>query len=382
MSTLSLKSFDKSHNLYEKVTSYGMPNTKTEQYRNFPIKSILKREYIFQNQQCTQGKEGTKLLIENGSIREYPRGVKISFDKAFAVDEEHFDVLYFASHILSELVISIEISEDIEFDIEHIFSQKEILLTYRLAIKVLPNIQVSIFESFRMKNSENSFFLYGLDISVGENTTMVWIRSENRGEKETSLIGTHSIYVAKQAILELKTFDYGSANSLHIYKIDLQNYALLDAGHLLLASAYAKRGNVVQINHKQEYSKSIQEARSILQDNATGIFDAKICVERGAPYSNASQNSKAILLTEHARMYAKPQLEIYIDELHASHGSSIGTLNEEALFYLCSRGIRMDTARSILVLAFANCLIDTLKNKVQKEKIHIAFELLLQKDLL
>lgn len=377
MSILSLDYFDTKHPLYNTLEKFGMPHSKTEQYKNFPIKAVFSREYIFKPLECLRMKEGKNLVIENGVVREYPKGVNVFFNKEFDVDEEHFDALYFASHILAPVVIYVEIQEDIKFEVLHIFNEKETLLSYRIVFKVTQNIRVDIFESFHMKGTLNSFFLYGIDALIEDNATLVWIRDELRSEDEASLVGTHNYKVSKQSALELKTFDYGSASSLHLYKIDLEDYAWADAGHLLLASKQARRGNVVQINHNKPYAKSVQEARSILKDTATGIFDAKICVKKEAPYSNASQNSKAILLDEHAHMYAKPQLEIYVDELEASHGSSIGTLDEEALFYLCSRGIEFEVARTMLVLSFANRLINTVKDKEYAQKIHNTFEFLL-----
>ena len=377
MSTLSLDSFDVNHPLYKKIETFGIPHAKTEQYRNFPIKGILEREYDFKQLEFTKMKEGEKLVIENGIVVEYPKGVKVLLDETFQADEEHYDVLYFASHALAKRVIYVEVVEDLKFEIEHIFKETETLLLYRIVMKVNSNSRVEVYENFVTQESKDSFFLYGVDVMVEDDSTVLWIRNENRKENEAGVVGIHNYSVAKQGALELKTFDYGGANSLHLYKVDLEDYAWLDASHLLLATGKARRGNVVQANHNKPYAKSAQEARSILKDKATGIFDAKICVSKEAPYSNASQNSKAILLDEHAHMYAKPQLEIYIDELEASHGSSIGTLDEEALFYLCSRGIKLEEARNMLVLAFANRLIDTVENKIYREKIHESFEFLL-----
>ena len=374
MQTLGLEYFDTKHPLFTKLNTLGIPKTKTEQYRNFPIKQILQREYNFKKLQYIQAVEGKKLVIDNGQVIEYPTGTKIIFDKTFEADENHYDSSYFISHMLTDIVIHIEILEDIGFEIQHIFKDKETLLSYRLVITTAANINVEIFESFKMQGSEKSFFLYGVDAEIADDSTMRWIRNENRDANEASLIGSHRYNVANRAALELKTFDFGSVNSLHLYKIDLGGYAWANASHLLLANKEARRGNVIQINHNREYAKSAQEARSILKDKATGIFDAKIRVDHQAKYSNAAQNSKAILLDENAHMYAKPQLEIYIDELEASHGSTIGTLDEEALFYLCSRGIRLQDARKMLVLAFANSLIDTVDNEMYAKRIHDNFE--------
>ena len=374
MQTLSLDSFNTNHPLYERLKDLGIPKTKTEQYKNFPIKSMLDKEYKFEKLRYEPVQSGDKLVIENGVVLEYPKNVTIMFDKSFEADKEHFDATYFISHILSPTVINIEILEDIKFEIQHRFSDKETLLSYRVFIKTAPSIKVEILESFYTFGSENSLLLYGVDADIEKKSTLTWVRDENRFDNEANILGSHSYNLKDNAALELKTFDFGSANSLHLYKIDLARYAWTDAAHLLLANKRARRGNVVQINHNAEYAKSVQEARSILKDNATGIFDAKILVTQDAKYSNAAQNSKAILLDESTRMYAKPQLEIYIDELEASHGSSIGTLDEEALFYLCSRGISRSDAKKMLVLAFANRLIDTVADASFIEKIRNDFE--------
>jgi len=131
---------------------------------------------------------------------------------------------------------------------------------------------------------------------------------------------------------------------------------------------------VLFINHNKPYAKSVQDVRTILKDSANGIFDGKIYVGHGAKYSDAKQNSQAILLGEKASMHAKPQLEIYTDELEASHGSTIGQLDENALFYLRSRGISLQEAQKIIVLAFANNFIETIGNKEDASKIYANFE--------
>lgn len=136
MSNLSLNNLDTKHPLYKRIELYGLPHSKTEQYRNFPIKAILAREYTFKKVQFAQMREGKKLLIENGEVVEYPKGVKILLDKTFNADEEHFDVLYFASHMLSKAVIYIEITENLKFEMQHIFNNQETLLSYRIAIRV------------------------------------------------------------------------------------------------------------------------------------------------------------------------------------------------------------------------------------------------------
>ena len=374
MKTLNIELVDSQHPLFAKIIELKMPTNKTEQYKKFAIKPLLGHKYHIKMLEQKSIKEAKNLVITNGVVSESPRGLALSFKNDFSCDSKHYDVLYFYSHSLCSSVIYIEISENIEFEIKHIFNEKETFLPYRIVIKTVQGIEATIFENFLMKGSDKSLLMYGLDIDIAQRSTINWIRDAYVKENEATVIGTHHYNVSKEGALKLNTFDFGSANALHLYKIDLDAYAWTHASHLLLPSGAARRGNVVHINHNKEYAKSIQEARSILQDTSLGIFDSKIRVDSQARYSNARQNSKAILLSENAHMYAKPQLEIYIDELEASHGSTIGELDEEALFYLSSRGVSLEKARSILVMAFAETLIDSIGQSQYIQKIHVDFE--------
>ncbi|MFK5938540.1 MAG: SufD family Fe-S cluster assembly protein [Sulfurimonas sp.] len=373
MQAVTLSLADKNHKLYGYLNDLGIPGNKTEQYKNFAIKPVLSKTYKLQTATAIDAIEGSKLVINNGVVSEYPKGIKVTIENNLHADTSHYDALYYLSHIISPLVISIELQENAQFEIEHLFDKEETLLSYRIFIKTASNSQVEVFETFQTQGSKQSFLLYGVDADIAPDSTLRWIRNENASTKDTVVVGSHHYDVKKQGAFELKTFDFGSGKALHIYKIDLSDYAWADAQHLLLVTKEAHRGNVVAINHNKPYAKSVQEARSILKDKATAIFDGKILVAHDAKYSNAKQNSKAILLGEHAHMYAKPQLEIYTDELEASHGSTIGQLEEDLLFYLRSRGISLEESRKMLVLAFADTLIDGVKNSHALKTIHQDF---------
>ena len=374
MHAIDLSLADKNHKLYASLSKLGIPGNKTEHYKKFAIKPILLKEYHLPQFEEMQAREGEKLVINNGTVIEYPKGVALEMQSNFDANSSHYDALYYMSHIVSPTVISIELQGDANFEIEHICDESEQLFTYRLHIKTAPNTHVEVFETFQMKGTQESLLIYGIDADIAPDSTLRWIRDEYAGKEEAVVIGSHYCDVQRQGVFELKSFDFGSGNALHIYKVDLSDYAWSNAEHLLLATAKAHRGNVVAINHNRPYAKSVQEARSILKESATGIFDAKIHVGHDARYSDAKQNSKAILLADHAHMYAKPQLEIYTDELEASHGSTIGQLEEDMLFYLRSRGITNDEARKMLILAFADTLMNSVTNEKALKRIHQDFE--------
>ena len=360
--------------LFDRLKTLGMPGNKTEQYRHFGIKPLLEKPYEQVSPEQGTPRIGERLVIENGEVTEIPQGITVRFEPLPASDMEHFDALYFLSHLLSPRCIVIEAAGDAVFELHHRVTAAASLLPYRLHLSVPENGHVTVYETFGTAGSADSFLLYGVDADVAKHGTLDWVRNALGDEADTAMIGSHRFNIAEEAVLALKTYDFGSAKALHLTKIDLADYARADTAHLLMATEKAKRGNVLLVNHNRPYAKSAQEARSILKDKATGIFDSRIHVGHDAHYAGAHQNSKAVLLDKNAYMYAKPQLEIYTDELEASHGATTGQLDEDALFYLRSRGIGEADARKMLVKAFADILIDTVEDKKVAEAVHKNFE--------
>jgi Fe-S cluster assembly protein SufD len=101
--------------------------------------------------------------------------------------------------------------------------------------------------------------------------------------------------------------------------------------------------------------------KGIMTDEATGVFNGKIYVKPQAQKTNAYQSNKNVLLSESASVNTKPQLEIFADDVKCSHGCTVGQLDEEALFYLQSRGVPSRMAKSLLVHAFATDILEHIK---------------------
>ena len=108
----------------------------------------------------------------------------------------------------------------------------------------------------------------------------------------------------------------------------------------------------LNVRHLTENSESHQRVRGALDDAALGIFDGMIYVAHGAQKTDARQDSRYILLSDSARSHSVPRLEIYADDVQCAHGSTTGKVDEEALFYLRSRGIGYEAARKMLILSF------------------------------
>lgn len=129
------------------------------------------------------------------------------------------------------------------------------------------------------------------------------------------------------------------------------------------------------VDHAKPNSMSNELYKGILDDNARGVFNGKIIVRQDAQKTNAYQQNKTVLLSADARVDAKPQLEIFADDVKCTHGATVGHLDEEAEFYIRSRGVPSDLAKSILIRAFAADVIDEIKIDELKEQInHLIFE--------
>ena len=106
------------------------------------------------------------------------------------------------------------------------------------------------------------------------------------------------------------------------------------------------------IHHDVPHTTSKTMYRSVLDDKALGVFEGKIIIAKGADKTEADMTTKAILLSDQARMHGEPQLEIYTDDVICTHGASTGTIDEDALLYLQTRGIARDIAKKELIESF------------------------------
>jgi Fe-S cluster assembly protein SufD len=123
------------------------------------------------------------------------------------------------------------------------------------------------------------------------------------------------------------------------------------------------------ITHAAPHGTSRQNYRSVMGDKARGVFQGKIKVAEGAVKTDGYQLSRALLLSDQAEMDAKPELEIYADDVKCSHGSTVGELDERALFYLRSRGIGEEEARALLIKAFVGELLDEIQTPALREAV-------------
>ena len=118
------------------------------------------------------------------------------------------------------------------------------------------------------------------------------------------------------------------------------------------------------INHLTENTKSYQLIKSVLEDSSKAVYQGKIFVNSKAQKTDGYQLSKAILLNQDSEFNAKPELEIYADDVKCSHGSASGSLNEDSIFYLMSRGLNYHQSKELLINGF---LLDVVEKITDRE---------------
>ena len=136
---------------------------------------------------------------------------------------------------------------------------------------------------------------------------------------------------------------------------------------------------VTTLNHIEPNATSNQVVRSVLGGKATGSYLGKVAVARDAQKTDASQSVKAMLLTRTATANAKPELEIFADDVKCAHGATVGELDKQALFYLASRGIPPAEAKALLLRAFVGTVFDGIADQAERERVEAAAQAALER---
>jgi Fe-S cluster assembly protein SufD len=153
------------------------------------------------------------------------------------------------------------------------------------------------------------------------------------------------------------------ATGARLDRNQIQTWLVDEGGEAILNGLYLARGEQLidhhtVVDHAHPRCNSHEFYYGILADRAHGVFNGKIFVRQDAQKTNAKQTNRNLVLSEHALINTKPQLEIFADDVKCTHGATVGQLNEEELFYLRSRGIGAGLARRMLIRAFANDAVE------------------------
>jgi len=191
-------------------------------------------------------------------------------------------------------------------------------------------------------------------------------------EGDAVAIHDHVIEVADGASCTVHLLNIGGRLGRVTFDVRLGRGAHFDLHAAIIGGGDQTLELVTTVTHAQPEATSHQTVRSILAGRATGSYLGKIAVARHAQKTDAEQSVKAMLLTRTATANAKPELEIFADDVKCAHGATVGELDKAALFYMASRGMDPATARTLLLRAFVAGVFDGIADEAERERFETA----------
>lgn len=261
-----------------------------------------------------------------------------------------------------EITITLGDNEVLDTPIEvFYFSESGSFVNGRLRVSLGSNASLVLAEHFA--SDDHAYSNYVTSIDMGDNARMIHyvVQSEDESSYHTSTV---DVDLHDNADYKSYALSFGAALS----RRDIQTHLNGRNAHSTLSGVNIVCGGRVcdatlRTNHMKPDCTSRQHYKTILKDSAKGVFQGKIYVERDAQKTDGYQLNNALLLSDKAEMNAKPELEIYADDVKCSHGATTGQIDEDALFYLRSRGITEDEARALMVEAFIGEVLEEIDDE-------------------
>lgn len=248
-------------------------------------------------------------------------------------------------------------------------SEAALMVQPRNLIVVGEGAQVQIIERHQSLNANPVLTNSVTEIFADERAVVDYYKIQN-DNLEASLIDNTYIEQKGQSHVSVHTFSFGgniTRNNLNFYHRGERIESTLKGITIIEGKQHVDHYTLV--HHAAPNCESHQNYKGIFGDRSTGVFNGKIFVEKEAQKTDAFQQNNNILLSDKATINAKPQLEIFADDVKCSHGCTIGQLDERAMFYMQSRGIPQKEAKALLMYAFSNDVISSVRIPELKQRI-------------
>ncbi|HAT67311.1 MAG TPA: Fe-S cluster assembly protein SufD [Flavobacteriaceae bacterium] len=263
-----------------------------------------------------------------------------------------------------------EVQKPVEIINFYTGSETALMLQPRNLIIVGENAHIQIIERHQSL-SENAVLTNSVTEIFTEKRAFVDYYKIQNDLPSASLIDNTYIKQERDSVCSVHTFSFGGKlirNNLNFYQYGEHCNSILKGVTILEEKQHVDHNTLV--HHIAPNCESHQDYKGIFDDNSTGVFNGKILVEKDAQKLDAFQQNNNILISDKATINSKPQLEIFADDVRCSHGCTIGQLDDEAMFYLRSRGIGEKEARALLMYAFANNVLESVKIPELKKRIN------------
>lgn len=380
----------------EEFSKLPVPSIKDEEWKYTNISPLLKHNFISAKKANVNSERINKFLFDqlehslmvfvNGyfapelsRLEDIPNGVKVSSLNEelknnnpivsknlgkYAIKENQIFTALSTAFTKDGAFIYVPDGKIVENAIHVIFlttSDQKIFTQPRNLFVAGKNSQVTIIEHY-VSDDESIYFTNSVtEIVADENAIVDHIKLQEESSK--------SFHIARMEVDQERSSNFSShmiSTGAELSRNDFNARFNDEGSECMLNGLFMIKDNQLfdahtMIDHAKPHCQSHEHYKGILQDKSKGVFNGKVMVRQDAQKTNAFQENNTILLSDDAVMNTKPQLEIFADDVKCSHGATIGKLNQEAMFYLKSRGIGDEAATAILIHAFASDVITSIK---------------------
>lgn len=384
------------------LEEHGIPNNKQENYKYCNVEAIIRREFKslggkeindlrnLQNRYYVNG--AYNLYLVNGRLIEecselVPHAICVNITDApeeelqkhlAAYAKSDADPFAALNAAYADRGLFLKINANAVLDkpviIHHVLQTKDaFFFNIRNLFVVEKYAQVRITETFYPVAGKN--FCNNLtEIFTAENAQVSHCQVQNAG---ANFYGVDTLAVSQNKYSNYSHFAFTFSGSLVRNNLSISLNEELSECHLF-GLTIGKGQQIVDhhtlVDHQKPNCQSNELYKGIASDRSTLTFNGQIFVEKDAQKTNAYQSSKNILLSDDATVNAKPELEIYANDVKCSHGTSTGKVDESALFYLKARGIGEDSAKKLLLHAFAKEIIGQVADFDTADYVEVLFE--------
>jgi Fe-S cluster assembly protein SufD len=397
---------------FEDFKSQGFPSKKVERYKYTDIQKLFEPDYgvnlnrlqipvdpyetfrcdvpnlstslyfvvndMFYTQSQPKGHLPEGVII--GSLRDYPELVQNYYAKLAKTSE---DVVTALNTMLAQDGLLVYVPQNVKVDraIQVINILKatpqnaqrqvpDLMVNRRVLIILEEGAEIKMLFCDHAADDRNFLATQVIEAYVGDNASLDLYCLEETHYKN---VRVSNVYIDQQANSRVNHNVITLHNGITRNKLDLTfsgEGAECACYGCVIADKEQHVDNNTLITHKVSHCTSNELYKYVLDDKSTGAFAGRVLVEHGAQKTTSQMTNQNLTATKEARMFTQPMLEIYADDVKCAHGSTVGQLNDAALFYMRQRGISLKEAKTLLQNAFINEVIDKMQLEPLRDRLH------------
>ena len=384
---------------FARFAERGLPSTRDEEWRFTNVAPIAQAGFAPAARPAAVDRAAanafaipgaTELLLINGQLQGTP-----ALPAGISVRHGDVPVMPPAATVFADLntafhphAVIIEIAPgavvDAVLHVVHlgVSADEPTMASPRLVINVGEQAQATVIESYADLGVRPAFTNAVTQVNVGGGAILHHVKIE-RGQASAFHLASTFARVERAGTFDSRALTFGG----RIVRNDIVATLDGEGATCTLDGLYVGTGETLidthtTIDHAKPHCPSHEVYKGILGGRAKAVFNGKIIVRQDAQKTDAKQTNKALLLTDDAQINTKPQLEIFADDVKCTHGAAIGQLDEDAMFYMRARGIDVDSARNMLIHAFAGQVLDGIQSeavrdlavRLMEEKLNLAHQ--------